>query len=319
MPKAWMRILQVRLTSTSLKKSMVFGTNWMNGRDDLNIEVSGSKSLSPLKDACTIKISNLTYGEIVSIISGKFYDVEVLCGYRSGSLVSMFKGGVIYISKSMTDIKTGVVTILCASRLIAKYGQSRLNLTLNSGINMYAALNYICKQAGIPNTNISTQFKTKFIDEVTTINTDLATWIDNLTNSNEGWFCNSDGSTNSVISLFDANKSNLRTIKLNKDNIILTGGYPQLTNDGVRLTVMPTFAFMCGDTIEIDNSIIQIPVDDISEISANYAHFLDKTGEEGYGRYMIYSMSFNLQNRGSDFSISILAKTRSLISNYIGG
>ena len=41
--------------------------------------------MSALKDVCTIKISNLTYSEITQIITGKFFDIEVWCGYKKGT------------------------------------------------------------------------------------------------------------------------------------------------------------------------------------------------------------------------------------------
>lgn len=317
--KAWMRVLEVTLTSqlsTSGKsRQFKFGNNWETGRDDLNIEVSCYKYMSSLKDTATIRISNLTYYEVVQIINGKFYNVEIKAGYRSSGVSTIFKGGVLYISNSLDDTKTNTITILCASELVARYGQSRLNLSLNSGINTYSAIRFICERAGIPESkmNISTQFKTKFLQDVMSINDTAASWIDKFCTTNNTAISSSDSITGSTVSLFDAAKSNSRLIKITKDTVDLTGGYPQLTSDGLSLTIMPTFAFMCSDVIEIDNSIIQIPVSSQSEVTKNYGYFLDKEG-----CYMIYEMKYQLQNRGANFSLSMTCKTRSLISNFIG-
>ena len=119
---SWMRVLEVRLRSKYGRQELIFGDKWKKGKVDLNIQVSGHKYMSSLKDSCIVKISNLTYNEIVQIIDGEFYDVEIIAGYRNGNQTTFFKGGVLYISNSLDDTKTNTVYILCASELVAKYG-----------------------------------------------------------------------------------------------------------------------------------------------------------------------------------------------------
>lgn len=314
--KAWMRILEVTLTSRKMKRQMVFGSNWRNGKDDLNIDVVCNKYMSALKDSCTIKLSNLTYSELVQIISGEFYDVTVKCGYRGANVQPIFDGGVLYISNSLDDKKTNTVIILCASKLVARYGQSRINLTLNSGINMYSAVKFVCRRAGIMDTAISKQLKKTFLQDVMNVNDTVGSWIEKLTQTNNSFIANSDGliDSNSIVSLFNANKSNRRIITLRNDQIDLSGGYPRLTSDGISLTILPTSAFMCGDVIKIDNALLDMSVGSSSEVSKNYGHYLDKDE-----CYMIYEMEYRLQNRSSEFSLNITAKSRNLISSYMGG
>lgn len=314
MKKAWMRILTVTFTSNKLKKKLVFGENYLQNKEDLSIEVSGYKYMSTLKDSCTIKIKNLSYLEIVQLIKGEYYDVEVKAGYRSTGAQTVFKGGVLYISNSLGDRKTTTAIILCASNLVAKYGQSRLNLSLNSGINMYSALNFICRRAGIPNTNISTQFKKQFITEIANINDTAASWIDKLSDSNQNYITNSDEITNGFVSIYDASKSNARIIKLNSNNIQLIGGYPKLNKDGLSITITPLLSLMCGDVIKIDNSLIDISVTNNTEVSKNYGYYLDEDG-----LYTVYQIEYQLQNRGENFYYNIIGKSRSLISNITGG
>lgn len=306
---AWMRRLEVTLTSTKMKKKMTFGAN---ASDDLYIEVVGHKYMSTLKDECVVKIKNLTMSEVVQIIQGEFYDVDIKAGYKSSSIMSIFNGSVLYISNSIDDRKSNTIIILCASKMIAKYGQTRLNLTLNSGLNLFSAINFICKRAGIPNTNVSTEFKKKFLQDVELVNSSAADWINNLCSNNSSYISNSDDITQGIVSIFDSDKSNRRVITLRNDNMILQQ-YPQMTNDGMTLVVMPTFNFMCGDVVIIDNSLIQIPVENKDEISKNYGYYLDKDGA-----YMIYQMSYTLQNRGPSFNLSMLCKSRSLISKLAG-
>lgn len=310
---AWIRELTITLTSSILKNRLEFGTNYHRGEDDLNISVVGTKYMSTLKDACTIRISNLTYKEVVQIIQGQYYQVEIKCGYRSAAVSTIFKGGVLYISNSLGDRKTNTVIILCASYMIAQFGQSRLTLGLNSGINLYSAIRFVCRRAGIPNTNVSTQFKKKFLQDIMNVKDTAAGWIDRLCSNNTSYIANSDPTAEAFFTIYDSNKSNVRVIKLTSDIIDLSGGYPQLTSDGLRLTLMPTFPFMCGDVIEIDNSIIDISVSDQSGVQKNPGYYLDKDGH-----YTIFQIDFTLTNRGPDFSLNLLCKARSLISNFIG-
>lgn len=310
--KAWMRVLTVSLSNG--KKKFVYGENYQQDKHDYYISVTGFKYMSALKDVCTIQISNLTYSEIVQMINGKFYKVEVKAGYQSSGSTTIFKGEVLYISNSLGDNKTHTATILCASSLVARFGQSRLNLSLNSGVNMYSAIRFLCRRAGIKDTNISTQYKKLFNKNIDQVNGTAASWIENLANNNQSYIVNSDEINGSFINMYDANRSNMRVITLRSDNIILTAGFPRLTKDGLIITMMPTFSFMCGDVIKIDSSLIDISVASQSEVKENRGYYLDEDG-----LYTIYQINYNLQNRGSNFSIELTCKSRSLVSNLLQG
>ena len=310
---AWMRNLSVKLTSRKLKKSFVYGENHRQNEDDLNINVSIHKYMSTLKDEAVVKIDNLTYSEVTQILMGEFYDIEIFAGYRSATTNKVFDGGVLYITNHLNDDRTNTIIILCASKLVARYGQKRLNLTLNSGINMYSALKYVCKKAGMPNSNISTQFKKRLISEVSSVTTTVSSWLDQLCQENTSFIPNSDSILQQSFSIFDAAKSNNRVIKLDNENISLIGGYPRLTNEGLTLTLLPTFNFMCGDVIKIDNSIIDISVDFREQVSKNYGAYFSQKGQ-----YMIYKMTYTLSNRGNRFDLVLECKNRDRISAYIG-
>ena len=314
--KAWMRVLRITLTTKSpgqngKNKQLVFEEN--ESGVGLAISVNGNKFMSTLKDNCTVKISNLTYVEIVQIITGQFYNIKIECGYKSSGVQTIFEGGVMYISNLRESVDTNTVTILCASHLVASYGQRRINLSFNSGINMYSAINFVCKVGGVPNPNISTQFKKQFLEGIENAhNQTAAEWVNDQTAKNGSYISSSDCIGNSFMTLFDANKSNARVIKHNKDTLLLTNGFPRMTADGLVFSVMPTFAFQCGDTIVMDNSLIQINVTSQSEATKNLGGLLDENGQ-----YMIYEMHYQLENRGQNFFIEIYAKTRSRISAYL--
>lgn len=309
--KAWIRRLEIILTSRRLKSRLIFGANHLDNKDDLDITVSGMKYMSTLKDAFTVKIKNLTMSEVAQIITGEYYDIQIMCGYASSSANCIFKGGVVYVSSDQSNRAEITVILLCASQLIASYGQKRMNLTLSSNMNIYSAVKFICRASGIPDSNVSTSFKTNFLKAVTVVDKTAANFLSELTDNNSNWIATSDAICGTALSIFDASKQNRRTLLLRDDNLIMST-YPYLTNDGLRLQVMPTFNFMCGDTIKLDNSLIQIPVNNRSEISKNYGYFLDEDG-----CYMIYEMKYQLSNRSSNFYLEMLCKTRSLVSKLL--
>ena len=282
--KAWMRDLQVILTSDTMKSSIVFGQEWKKGKDDINIEVKGTKYLSAIKDSFTIRITNLTYSELVQLIIGKYYGIEIKAGYRSRGAQTIFKGAVIYMSYEKQDVTTNTVIILAGSKMVAAYGQSRMNLSLNSGINMYSALKFICRRAGIANANIDKDLKNRVIRDTASSQGTVGSWLESY-----------------------------RVITLDSNKITLVSGYPKLNSDGLSLTILPTFNFMPMDVIVIDNSIIDISANSNNSKQFNNSMYLDEDG-----KYLITQIEYDLQNRGDSFNVHILAKARSLYSQFAG-
>ena len=152
----WMRQIEVRLTSRITNKRIIFGGTDSN---QLNIVIRGNKYISALKDKGSVSISNLTYAQIVELIIGQYYDIEIWAGYRTQGLQCYFKGAVSYISDKIQARRDNTCFILFASKMVASYSQQRMNLTLNSGINLYAAFNYICLTNGIDSSHLSPSLK----------------------------------------------------------------------------------------------------------------------------------------------------------------
>ena len=309
--KAWIRDLYIELTSSKIKKKMSFGRQTNSNLTDFSIRVNCHKYMSSLKDEAIVEIDNLTYSEIVQIIQGEFYNIDIYCGYKSSGANKIFSGGVFYISNRLNSDRTQTTILICTSKMVARYGQQRLNLTLNSGINMYSAINFVCRRAGMPNAHISTQFKKQFLDEITNVDTTVSQWLDKLCNDNDTYIQNADSILDQTFSIFDAAKSNNRIIKLTADNILLTSGYPRLTRTGLTLTLLPTFNFMCGDTIQLPNEIIDISVDNRNDVAYNPGAQLNDKGQ-----YMIYEMEYQLENRGQQFSLRLKCKNRARITSY---
>ena len=302
MIRAWKRDLEIILTSQKLHKSLTFGTNWKKGENDFTIRVSGHKYLASMKDNFTIDIENLTYSEVVQLIDGEYYDVEIKAGYKDIGAQTIFKGGVQYISNILGDRKSNTVKIFCANKLVAKFGQSKINLTLNSGINMYGALSTINKRVGLGNVKISSELKQRIIKDTTTVRTNFANFLDNFTKNNN-LIINADSSLNTDYNLWSP-RSQEKIIVLRDDAFVLTGGYPTFNSEGAHLMLIPTYNFMPGDIIKLDNSILDLGISSSSEISSNAAYYLDNDG-----KYYITEISYDLNNRNSNFQLSILAKS----------
>lgn len=305
---AWMRVLHVTLISEKLNRSMTIGAD-----KDVNptINVTGHKYLSPLKDSCTIEISNLSYAEIVQIINGQYFDAYVRCGYVGSVEMTIFKGGVLYITNDIDEVHSNVVTILCASQIVAKLSQSRLNLSFNSGINLYSAIKFICDTSGIKNGHIDDALRKTYINDIISANDSVGGWIERLSTQFDGTFANTSGGGGADLSVMNVFKSNVRLIKINEQTISLTNGKPRLSSDGLKITVMPTFEFNPGDVISIDNANVNLSGFGPYE---NIEPFLDKDGQ-----YMIFEMNYKLENRGSAFSIELLCKARQMFTTYLNG
>lgn len=311
--KAWMRDLRVILTSKKSNQTLTFGDKWLKGEEDLNISVKGTKYMSTLKDTCTIRITNLTFFEILRLINEEFYKVEVKAGYRNSNLTTIFSGSVVYISNELGDRKSNDVIIYCGNNFLGQVGQSQMNLTLSSGINMYGALSFIAQRSGFRNFSIDEQLKNRILANEISVKGSSSSFFDTFT-MNNGLGVMTDSSNGSDISIFTANSKKMRVLNLiNNDNIILTSGYPTLNSEGLHLQLMPTFNFMPMDIIRIDNSIIDIGTEGTSGRERIIGNLLNREG-----LYVIYEVGYDLNNRGSNFNLSILAKGKHLFSGLIG-
>lgn len=313
--KAWLRQIEVLLTSKTFKHQIQLSTD----NDELEVEITGYKYLSALKDNFVVKIYNLTYVDMIQIIKNKYTDIEIKCGYKSLGTHTIFKGQVMYISNALEDVTTNVVYLICCSRLLGLYN-NKLNLSLNSGINMYTALKFICKQAGINDSFVSEDFKNKTINECMKYSGSCSSIINQITNQSQSYVANSDSSYNQTLSISDLRKKASRVIPITEKNVILTNGYPKLTSDGLRITLLPSFNFMPGDVIEIDNALIDTSLQSKSEVedTPNIGAYIDTTNNEK-GQYVVWQVSYALQNRGSSFTVELNCKARKLYSNITGG
>lgn len=314
----WIREIIVKLYSNKYNvKPLVYGSRDINGNyltSQLNIDVKGSKYISALKDNGVISISNLDYEDISRIIMGEYYNIEIFVGYKSQSPLCIFRGEVAYISDKIVQNKDHTCYIIYAPKLVAKWSRQRMNLQLNSGINIYAAYKYICMKNNIPTSGLSVSLRNQFLHEVQSNYGTPASLIDQI----------NEQTSSNVISIDESIENNIidcatikdkRQIKINSDTINFTKGNPTISKDGLKISLLPTFQFQPGDIIIIDNAIIDISESNLSGAQTGYkANYMDPDGA-----YMIIQIDYDLQNRGSNFELNIQARALNIIKNIIGG
>lgn len=308
----WMRHIEFTLTSRKTKMTKRFSTD--DPEHQYTMDIKGSKYAALTKDKGTISIWNLEYDQIVEIVTYEYYDIEIKAGYKStGNIPTIFKGEVSYISQAIHS-KHDVETYICyASTTVARFSQSRLNFNLNSGINLYAALNYICGINGMTGkVRISPELKRDFLTEVYNNYGTVAMVFDNITSISGNYTINTDESEGNVISTFTLNDK--RLIVIDPNTILISKGNPTVTSAGLQMTVFPTFNFMPGDIIQIDNSYVNTAVTSAESAYNTFnTNYLDQNGQ-----YMIIDINYHFQNRGPTFEINLKGRAVDIIRNIQG-
>ena len=319
---SWIRVLEVRLFSKlnpdkKSYNSIIYGNYTNPDSEQLSISITGSKKIASNQNNCTIKIINMTYEDILKITMGEYYYVEIWVGYRMGDIFKWFEGEVAYISPKLNNHKDTEVTILCASKLVAQYTQQRMGIALNSGINLYAALNYVTDRAGIKTSFNSSTLKNEFLNKaISAVDTPKA--LLELIADQQNLDLYTDTSMGDIVNITTA--SDKRQIKINPDTISFLQGNPTINSNGLDIYLLPTFDFQVGDIIIINHALVNINSDNLSSAQKDFkANYMDTalvgTGKEnrGYGMYIIKNIDFTFQNRGSSFSIHINGRAVSLL------
>ena len=318
----WMRQIEVRLTSIKNKERIIYGGDKAT---QLNISVNGNKYISALKDNGSFTISNLTYAEIMKIILGEYYMIEIWAGYRTTGMQCFFKGYVSYISDKIAERRDNNCYILFASRMVAQYSQKRMNLNLNSGVNLYAAYRYICMKQGINSSQLDPSLKNRFMSEVTSNYGTPATLIDQMAQNSNDLYIDTDSSFDGAGVFNISDLKSKRWFKINPNTINFAKGNPTIDKDGLHITLLPTVCFKPGDIIQIPNYIIDASISDPNSVSSTFkSNYIDQgnTNTENvgssYGNYMIIELNYAFQNRGTAFEINVKARSLNILRNITG-
>lgn len=333
----WGRCLEVRLYSKLYNvKPLIFGSSkivkedFYNNEtyyqteyisDQLNIKVSGEKKISALQDNGTVDISNLTYGTISQIILGQYYKIEIWAGYRTTGLQRFFAGEIAFISNEIVMRRDHTCHIIFASDLVAGFSQHRINFNVNSGINLYAALKYLCITTGIDYSTLNSNLREQVISEVRQHWASPANIIEMIADNTNNVLSVDSSIDNMVIDMSTINDK--RQIRINPETISFRKGNPTLSSDGLNISILPTICFKPGDIIIIDNSIINLSENSLSSIQQNFnANYIDtsfaSSETPNLGAYMIKEIKYTFENRGEGFNLDIQARALSIIRGTLG-
>lgn len=318
--QAWMRKMQITLTSKTIKEgnnTLVFGDTADDNPINFNINISGSKHLAPLKDNGVVTISNLEYDTIAKIMMYKYFIIEIKIGYGSvENMFTIFKGEVSYISQKIHSKHDTSTYITFASTMVASYSQKRINFNFNSGINIYAALNYIFRTNGNQKVDIDKSLKSEFLEGTINAYNSPATVISQILNQtgNSQLVTTADGSLS--CNVFTASNVGRTPIILINPNIInITKGNPTIEGQMLSVTLLPIINFRTGDVIQIDNFLINTYIDNAESVPNEFkSNYIDRNGQ-----YVIMEIQYTFQNRGDTFEYKIKARAKGLFRNILPG
>ena len=306
MKSAWIRILKVRLSSSKTHKQIEFGDDY-----GLKVDCTGHKYLSASKDEFVVKIYNLDYAWIVKLIADGYDTIEIFTGYKSfhSEPKRIFRGGILDISNDR-DLDTNVCVLVCTSVLVARQNSRLLNLTLKSGINMYSALKYIAKKAGIQNPSISESLKNRFTHDSIIVGGNTSSVFDQLSKSTDYLSTSSDSSEGAGLNIYSLSSKMSRLVEVTpKSGLVM--GRPQLTSDGLTIEALPTFNFIPGDWIHIDDALINFSFSSKSD-ALEQQSTLNQMDSSGI--YIVWDIAYSLSNANGDFKQTLRCKSKSLMT-----
>lgn len=317
--KTWMRLLYVRLYNEDTNREIVIGKTLDDSKKPY-ITISGHKELSPLKDNFTIKIKNLSYKQMLDIMNEQLFSVSIYAGYlgeqnyNNFTAKCIFSGGIINIVNEKTDYKENTTTFVCASKALAKNQQFRLNVSFNSGINMYSAIQYISRMAGYKLMNIDEDYKKTFYNQLETASGSAVNYLDQLSNTHNNFYITTDSSNdNSYLNAISLLNQDREPLNIDPSKARIIGGYPQITSSGVQWTSLPVYNYTPGLLVKMNNALINTS-SGLTNASGTINNAPNTTYLSKKGLYYIFTLDYNLDNKNGTFQITILAKSKDLFT-----
>ncbi len=308
----WVRNIKVVLTSKINGEQIVF----KSGNPELNISIQGTKNLALNKDKGTVTITNIPYDLIISIVSGQFYNIEIYAGYgKDTEPERYFKGEVSYISQKINTRRDVDTYITYASSYVANFSQQRISFNLNSGINIYAAIEYMARESNINKIRISPSLKKYFTNRVNNLDGQAGNLIEQIASQSDQTFYLSTDESDDDFYIDCTTLNDKRRIEIDPNMIILTKGNPTISEVGLKATFLPLINFKPGDIIIFPNYLIDASISDANSVVTTFnANFFSPTGQ-----YMIRELSYNFQNRGTIFELNITAIALEILTGITGG
>lgn len=286
-------------------------------KDNLHVKIDGEKYPASNQDKGHLTIYNLDYSTILEIINGEYYGIRIYVGYQTqgDNIPLIFDGAVSYISNKIHDHHDTECYIAYASKLVANWSQARMNLALNSSINVYSAIKMTLMRAGINPSQMSIDetLKNYSIDNTSFHEGKVPTVLDSVQESQKGgvYQIATDAVLGTVVDV--TSTKGKRKIKLDGRTIPIGSGNPRVTTEGLVITLLPVYNYRIGDILEVDNSII-----DISTGDSDVSQYFNPNYMDSNGMYMIYHMSYSFDNFGDAFSYNIKARSLEITYNLTG-
>lgn len=312
----WMRYLYIEFINESGKVFSIGGYD-----DSLAISVEGTKTLAAVGDTATITIYNLPMLDSLKLIQqGYTKNVRIYCGYYNTSKIKVFDGGVTYTEEGKNDKNTSVLKLECANRLISDRLQTRISLPLNSGLNMYRAIQEVEAAFGV-----SGQIEIDDCLNEDSLKGDLSRydtlrgWIEAIIDASSlnRNYAISTNSKSSLLSVKGYKKIGSGDIYVINTRDVNLQGFPTISSDGLKIVLSPIYDMNPGDIISIDNTI-QSTISMLNSSNSGYLGnkvYLDKDG-----LYNIRQMTYDLSNRSDEFNFEVLAMSRTnFMTSMLGG
>ncbi len=319
MVKIWTRILYLNFINDDTGESLVLGKT-VDDSQKPKIEITGTKYMSSVKDNFKIQVYNLTYIQMYMISKRQLYHVEIYAGYLNGqnyfnfTAPKIYDGYMINMLNTKKDYKDNVTTFIITSKLVAKAQQWRMNVSYQSGVNLYSMMKYIGEKAGLTNMNISESFKDTFMNDVASCDTSASSYLEKISETSNDCFMTTDSTSDSEISIFtlsDEDRSRTTiSIDPSKGMMIDT---PEINSSGLTFSSLPVLNYLIGDTIKIDNSYINT-----SEGQDNYSGSTKVPNAvylNAQGLYYIWQVDYTLSNTNGDFKIQLTCKNKEMFDN----
>ena len=310
----WMRYLYLEFTN---ENGQVMG---IGGYDDsLSIVVKGTKTLASVGDSATINIYNLPMVTLLKLIQGKYtQSIKIYCGYYNTNKIKIFDGGVSYLEEGKSDKNTSVLKLQCANRLISDKLQTRLSLSLNSGINMYRAIEEITQAFGVSGQiEIDEYLKEDELKGALSKYATLRDWIEAVISSsskNRDYAVTSDAKSGIATVMGYRKMGSGDTYVINTNSVNLQS-FPTISSDGLSITLSPIYNMTPGDIISIDNTTSSL----ISALDSENTYMGNQKYLDKDGLYNIREMTYSLNNRSDSFEVEVLAISRSLLQTVMKG
>lgn len=319
MVKIWTRLLYLNFINDETGETITIGKT-IDDSQKPRIEISGTKYMSCVKDNFKIQIYNMTYLQMYLISKRQLYHVEIYAGYLNGQSYFNFNAPKIYdgymlnMVNSKKSYKDNVTTFIVTSKLVAQSQQWRMNISFQSGVNLYSMMKYIGEKAGMTNMNISESFKDMFNADVASCDTSASSYLEKISETSNTTFMTTDSTSDSEISIFDlSDESRSRTtilIDASKGMLIDT---PEINSSGLTMTSLPVTNYLVGDTIKLDNSLINS-----GEGQDSYSTSI-KVPNSVYinaeGLYYIWQVDYTLSNANGDFKVKLTCKNKEIFNN----